>query len=146
VILMVCGVNVLTALLGKEEIGGTKLFAELVVMISSDDTAPAILGFVAAVVSVYSSTSGVVLPVFLHMVKDVAERLPGSHPLALALAVIVAGHLVDSSPLSTIGALCIAGAGEHEDKRTLFTKSLLWGLAMALVGAAWCYVVYGLMW
>ncbi len=144
VILMVCGVNVLTALL--EETGGTKLFASLVVAVSTDDSAPAIFGFVAAVVSVYSSTSGVVLPAFLPMVKDVAEGLPGSDPLALALAVIVAGHLVDSSPLSTIGALCVASAGEGEDRRKLFTRTLVWGLAMCVVGAGWCYLMYGWLW
>jgi di/tricarboxylate transporter len=144
VILMVCGVNVLTALL--EETGGTKLFAALVVHISSANTAPAILGFVAAVVSVYSSTSGVVLPAFLPMVKDVAADLPGSDPLALALAVIVAGHLVDSSPLSTIGALCVSSAGEGEDRRKLFGRTLIWGLAMSLVGALWCLLLYGVWW
>lgn len=144
VILMVCGVNVLTALL--EETGGTKLFAALVVRVSNEDTAPAIFGFVAAIVSVYSSTSGVVLPAFLPMVKDVADQLPGSDPLALALAVIVAGHLVDSSPLSTIGALCVSSAGPEEDRRKLFARTLIWGLAMSIVGALWCFVLYGLWW
>ena len=144
VILMVCGVNVLTALL--EKTGGTRLFADLVVTVSTADTAPAILGFVGAVVSVYSSTSGVVLPAFLPMVKDVVAQLSGSDPLALALSVVVAGHLVDSSPLSTIGALCIASAGEQEDRQKLFTTVLLWGLAMSLVGAAWGFLFYGLWW
>jgi di/tricarboxylate transporter len=144
VIVMVCGVNVLTAML--ERTGGNDLFAQLVVKISTPDTAPAVLGFVAAIVSVYSSTSAVVLPVFLGMVGNVALRLPGSDPLALALAVIVAGHLVDSSPLSTIGALCIASAGPEEDRQKLFVKMLLWGLAMSVVGAIWCYVLYGLLW
>lgn len=144
VLLMVCGVNVLTALL--EQTGGTKLFAALVVAISTEDTAPAIFGFVAAVVSVYSSTSGVVLPAFVPMTRDIAADLPGSDPLALSLAVIVAGHLVDSSPLSTIGALCVSSAGEGEDRRALFTKTLIWGLAMCVVGAGWCYFVYGVWW
>ncbi|MCI0681472.1 MAG: hypothetical protein L0Y71_05150 [Gemmataceae bacterium] len=144
VILMVCGINVLTALL--EKTGGNELFAQLVVQISTPQTAPAVLGFVAAIVSVYSSTSAVVLPVFLQMVSGIAERLPDSDPLALALAVIVAGHLVDSSPLSTIGALCIAGAGPEEDRQKVFVKMLLWGLAMSVVGAVWCYVLYGLLW
>lgn len=144
VILMVCGVNVLTALL--EKTGGNDLFAELVVQVSTPQSAPAVLGFVAAIVSVYSSTSAVVLPVFLQMVAGVAGRLTGSDPLALALAVIVAGHLVDSSPLSTIGALCIASAGPEEDRQKLFVKMLLWGLAMSVVGAIWCYVLYGLLW
>lgn len=144
VILMVCGVNVLTGLL--EKTGGTRLFADLVVTISTTQTAPAILGFVAAIVSVYSSTSGVVLPAFLPMVKDVVQDLPGSDPLALALAVIVAGHLVDSSPLSTIGALCIAGAGPGENRQALFARVLIWGLAMSVVGALWCWLLYGVLW
>lgn len=146
VILMVCGVSVLTSLLGNERIGGIQLFKEIVVSISTPDTVPAILGFVSAIVSVYSSTSGVVLPAFVPLAGEVAGGLPGSDPLALALSVIVAGHLVDSSPLSTIGALCVASAGEGEDRRALFIKTLVWGLAMSVVGAIWCYVLYGLLW
>jgi di/tricarboxylate transporter len=144
VILMVSGINVLTALL--EKTGGTQLFADLVVAVSSSETAPPIFGFVAAIISVYSSTSGVVLPAFLPMVKDVVAGLPGSDALALSLAVIVAGHLVDSSPLSTIGALCIAGVASGEDRQRLFTQVLIWGLSMCAVGAVWCYFLYGLLW
>lgn len=146
VILMVCGINVLTSLL--EKTGGNKLFTDLIVQVSSPQSAPAILGFVAAVISVYSSTSGVVLPVFLPMVKGVAADLPGSDPLALALSVVVAGHLVDSSSLSTIGALCVASVrfDAEKDRQRLFSTVLLWGLAMALVGAIWSYVLYGLFW
>ncbi len=35
----------------------------------------------------------------------------------------VGAHLVDASPLSTLGALCIACAAEHEDKAKLFRES-----------------------
>jgi di/tricarboxylate transporter len=148
VILMVCGVNVLTGLLENKKIGGAELFATMVVTISSAHTVPGILGFIAAIVSVYASTSGVVLPVFLRMVPDVAGGLPGSDPLALALSVVVAGHLVDSSPLSTIGALCVASArpDSEKDRLRLFYVVLAWGLAMAVVGALWCYVVFGWCW
>jgi Na+/H+ antiporter NhaD/arsenite permease-like protein len=144
VILMVCGVNVLTALLDKT--GGNAQFAELVASVSSGQSAPAVLGFIAAAVSVYASTSAVVLPTFLKMAAVIVEKVPGSDPVALALSVIVAGHLVDSSPLSTIGAICVASAGADVDRRRLFVQALLWGLAMAVVGAAWCYVLYGLFW
>ena len=59
-------------------------------------------------------------------------------------AVIVAGHLVDSSPLSTIGALCIASAPLTADRRLLFNQVLIWGLSMAVVGAGLCYLLFGL--
>jgi di/tricarboxylate transporter len=143
VILMVCGVNVLTALLDKT--GGNAQFAELVASVSTAHSAPAVLGFVAAAVSVYASTSGVVLPTFVPMIPMLVAQMPGSDPVALALSVIVAGHLVDSSPLSTIGAICVASAADDVDRHKLFVQTLLWGLAMAVVGAIWCYVLYGLM-
>ena len=144
VILMVCGVNVLAALL--EKTGGIELFAKQISSISSAQTAPGVLGFVAAAVSVYASTSGVILPMFLRMVPKLVEQAPGSDPLALALSVIVAGHIVDSSPLSTIGAICVASADPSVDRQKLFVQALLWGLAMAVVGALWCYLLYGLLW
>jgi hypothetical protein len=53
----------------------------------------------------------------------------------------IGGHLVDVSPLSTIGALCIASAGAV-DTRRLFNQLLAWGLSMAVVGALLCYLVF----
>ena len=44
------------------------------------------------------------------MVPGLAQQLGIANALAIANAMNVGGHLVDVSPLSTIGALCIAGA------------------------------------
>ena len=68
--------------------------------------------------SVYSSTSGVVLPAFLPTVPGLVERLGGGDPMAIASSMIVGGHLVDLSPLSTIGALCIAALPDEADGRS----------------------------
>ena len=54
----------------------------------------------------------------------------------------VGGHLVDVSPLSTIGALCIAGRCPAGDPQTLFNKLLAWGLSMSVVGALICWVLF----
>lgn len=144
VIIMVCGVNVLTALL--EKTGGIDRFADLIVSISTPFTVAAVIGTVGAVVSVYSSTSGVVMPAFLPMVAKVTPHFPSVDPMTMVLSVIVAGHLVDSSPLSTIGALCIAGAGPNEDRQALFNRVLFWGLGMAVFGGVWCLLLFGVMW
>jgi hypothetical protein len=53
----------------------------------------------------------------------------------------VGGHLVDLSPLSTLGALCLAGA-PPEDSRGLFNRLLAWGLSMSVVGAFLCYLLF----
>ena len=56
---------------------------------------------------------------------------------------IVGAHLVDVSPLSTTGALCIA---QNTDIRKLFRQMLAWGMSMAVVAAIGCYIVFGLLW
>jgi di/tricarboxylate transporter len=141
VILMVCGVTVLTALLNKT--GGIDLFSTLIANVSTERTAPGVIAFAAGLVSVYSSTSGVVLPAFLPIVPGLVQKLGGGDPLALASSILIGGHLVDVSPLSTIGALCVACAPLATDRRALFNKVLFWGLSMALVGAIGCNLAFG---
>jgi Na+/H+ antiporter NhaD/arsenite permease-like protein len=139
VIVMVCGVTVLISIVERAQ--GIDLLVSLVARVATPDTVTAVVAFLTGIVSVYSSTSGVVLPAFLPMVPGLAEQLPGASPVAIASSMNVGGHLVDVSPLSTIGALCLAGAAADES-RALFNKLLAWGLSMCVVGALLCYVVF----
>jgi di/tricarboxylate transporter len=139
VIIMVCGVTVLIAILEKAQ--GIDLLVSMVARFSTGGTVTAVVAFLTGLVSVYSSTSGVVLPAFLPMVPGLAAQLGGANPLAIAAAMNVGGHLVDVSPLSTIGALCVAGASPDES-RMLFNKLLAWGLSMSVVGAILCYLLF----
>lgn len=139
VILMVCGMTVLIAILEKAQ--GIDLLVSLVAKFSTRGTVTAVVSLLTAVVSVYSSTSGVVLPAFLPMVPGLARELGVADPLAIAAAMNIGGHLVDVSPLSTIGALCVAGASP-EESRPLFNKLLAWGLSMCLIGSLLCYLLF----
>jgi di/tricarboxylate transporter len=142
VILMVCGVTVLTSLL--EQTGGTDRFTALVGRVATPRTIPGVIAFLTGLISVYSSTSGVVLPAFLPLVPKLVHELGGGDPAAIASSVVIGGNLVDVAPLSTIGAVCVAGAAPGTDRRALFYKLLAWGLSMAAVGAAVCQVAFGL--
>ena len=139
VIVMVCGVTVLIALV--ERFQGIDLMVSLVARISSPGTVTFIVALLTGIVSVYSSTSGVVLPAFLPLVPGLAAQLPGASAVGIAMSMNIGGHLVDVSPLSTIGALCIASAGAT-DTRKLFNQLLAWGLSMALIGAVFCYLAF----
>jgi di/tricarboxylate transporter len=141
VILMVTGVTVLVALLQETE--GLALITNGIASLSTPTTIEPIVAFGVGIVSVYSSTSGVVLPAFLPMVPDLAARLGGLDPLPIAWSMNVAASLVDLSSLSTGGALFIAGAAGFADTRKLFNQLLAWGLSMAAVGAALCYLLFG---
>jgi len=140
VVLMVCGVTVLIGVLEKTQ--GMALFSDLLARISTPGTVTGIVALVTGVVSVYSSTSGVVLPAFLPTIPGLVERLGGGDPLGIASAMMVGGHLVDLSPLSTIGALCIAALPATEDPKKLFNQLLAWGLSMTVIGALICWVMF----
>jgi Na+/H+ antiporter NhaD/arsenite permease-like protein len=139
VIVMVTGVTVLISILEKAQ--GIDLVVSWVAKISTAHTVTGVVAFIVGVISVYSSTSGVVLPAFLPMVPGLASQLGVTHALSIANAMNVGGHLVDVSPLSTIGALCIAGS-PVDDSRPLFNKLLAWGLSMSVVGALICWAVF----
>ena len=139
VIVMVCGVTVLISLVEKAQ--GLDLLVSLVARIATAGTVTAVTAFLTGLVSVYSSTSGVVLPAFLPMVPGLAAALPGASAIGIAMSMNIGGHLVDVSPLSTIGALCVTGA-PGDESRALFNKLLAWGLSMSVVGALLCYLMF----
>jgi di/tricarboxylate transporter len=141
VILMVSGVTVLISLL--QETKGMDLFVTGLANVSTTATIVPIVTFGVGVISVYSSTSGVVLPAFLPLAPALAERVGGLEPLALAWAMNVGASLVDLSSLSTVGALFMAGAPAGTDTRRLFNQLLVWGLSMSVVGAVICWVAFG---
>jgi di/tricarboxylate transporter len=142
VIVMVSGVTVLVALLEKAQ--GVDLLVSWFARVSTPQSVTAVVAFLLGLISVYSSTSGVVLPAFLPMAPSLAQQLGSRDPFAIAAAMSVGAHLVDVSPLSTLGALCIAAAPAGYDTRPLFNKLLAWGLSMSIVGAAICYLLFGL--
>ncbi|MFN9894236.1 MAG: SLC13 family permease [Acidobacteriota bacterium] len=123
-----------------ERAGGLQWFQSAVARWSTPATVHPVLALLTGLISAYSSTSAVVLPVVLPMVPGLAARLPGTDPLALAISVNIGSAMVDVSPLSTLGALCIAAAPEGVDRGRLFTRLMIWGFAMALVAAGICYV------
>ena len=143
VIMMVCGVTVLIEVMDKS--GGLKALVQVIGAIAGPVTVNAWLGLITGVISAYSSSSGVVVPMFLPMVPGLIKEIGGGDPVALISSINVGAHLVDSSPLSTLGALCIACAGDHEDKAKLFRNLLIWGLSMSVVGAFACWLFFGVL-
>ncbi len=136
VILMVCGVSVLIGVL--EKTGGMDLFTTLLARIATPDTVNGAIAGITGLISTYSSTSGVVYPAFIPAVPGLVEKLGGGVPMEVALSINVGAALVDVSPLSTIGALCIAALPAGQDSKRLFRQLLIWGFSMTLAGALFC--------
>jgi di/tricarboxylate transporter len=141
VIVMVCGVSTLIAVL--EATGGMALFTTMLARLATPGTLNGVIAFVTGAISTWSSTSGVVLPAFLPTVPGLVQNVGGGDPLAVALSINVGSSLVDVSPLSTLGALCLATIADGAEARVLFRRLLLWGVSMTLVGAALCQLFAG---
>lgn len=143
VIVMVCGVSMLVNIM--ERTGGLDLFTSLLAKISNPENVTGVLAFVVGIISSYSSSSAVVMPTFIPLVPGLIEKIGGSSAQALIASINVGSHLVDVSPLSTLGALCIANAAARENKNKLFNQLLGFGLSMSLFGAVVCYIFFGLI-
>jgi di/tricarboxylate transporter len=142
-IVMVCGVTVLINLMQKTS--GMDLFTGFIARFSTPASIIPILGGTVGLISAYSSTSAVVLPAFLPTVPSLAMKLGIMSTSSLAMTMNVAGHLVDVSPLSTIGALCVASLPAGHGSKRLFNQLLAWGLGMVVVGALICWLLFGLL-
>ena len=138
VMVMVCGMTMLVAIV--EKTGGLELFTNLLASLATERTLVPLIAWVTGVISVFSSTSGVVLPTFLPTATGLVQRL-GGDPLAVATAISIGSSIVDVSPVSTIGALCIAPLSSVEERVRLFRSVLAWGLSMSLVGALVCWAL-----
>lgn len=141
-IILVTGVTVLISLM--EDIGGIELFADIMGRFSNPFTVTLVVGFVAAIVSAYASTSGVIMPAFMPMAPILLEVI-GAPPAALVpllFAICIAGHLTDVSPLSTTGAVFIGGAPASIERRPLFNGMLIWGIAMSFFAAVIVWLFY----
>lgn len=143
VIIMVCGVTVLIAVM--EKTGGMDLFTSMLARLASPATINGVVAFVTGLISSWSSTAGVVLPTFLPAVPGLVEKVGGGDPLAVALSINVGAAMVDVSPLSTLGALCVATVADPADARVLFRQLLVWGLSMSVVGALLCQLLAGVL-
>ena len=140
-ILMVTGMSALVGVV--ERTGGMALFTSLLARLASPASVNGVIAFVTGLISTYSSTSGVVLPAFLPTVPGLVRELGGGEPLAIALSINVGASIVDVSPLSTLGALCVAAIADPEVSKDLFRRLMIWGLSMTLVGALLCQAFAG---
>ncbi len=141
VIIMVCGVSMLIAVL--EKTGGMELFSSMLATIANPATINGTIAFVTGLISSWSSTSGVVLPAFLPTVPGLVAKVGGGDPVAVAISITIGSHLVDVSPLSTLGALCLATVSDPAEARVLFRQLLIWGLSMTIVGAILAQLLAG---
>lgn len=142
-IIMVSGIAVLIGLM--EETGGLDLATNFIVTVTSSQFISGALAFVSGLVSAYSSSSGVVLPAFLPLIPGLALKMSITDTVPLIIAVAVGSHMVDVSPLSTLGALSIAAVEQKTKRDRMFKYLLIWGMSMSVVAGVLAFVFLDLL-
>lgn len=142
-IMMVSGVSLLMEFVNAA--GGLEIFTTLLAKIATPYTVTGVLGFITGIISAYSSSSGVVMPAFIPLVPGLIAKMGGGDPIAMVSAINVGAHVVDASPLSVGGALCIGCAATWVDKKKMFRDLMAWGLSMSVVGAITVWVLFTLL-
>jgi di/tricarboxylate transporter len=143
---MLVGVMVMVEVTGK--LGGLEYAIAAIAKVSNPSTVVPIFCFMNGFVSTYSGSSAVVMPTFVPLVPGLVAKMGVSGAAAIDMtknliyACCFGAHLVDASPLSLLGALCIASAPDWEDKNVLFRNLLIWGIAMAVVAGLLAFVIF----
>lgn len=139
-LLLIVGMFTLVAVV--EATGGVALTTELLRRPGSAAATAVWTSLAAGGLSAFSSSSGVVMPLFLPMVPGIAHAGPAGFASFLALTIIVSAHLVDTSPLSSLGALCLASTIGERERAGLFRQLLIWSLTMVPLGAVLAYLAF----
>jgi len=138
-LLLVCGMSTYIELLSR--LGLPETVSALVQKNIAEPLLPAAFASAAALLSAFSSSVGVALPVFMPIVEAVAKTLEASLTQTLIISVAVGSHLVDASPLSTLGALCLAQIKQAEEQSRAYRALLIYSFCMIPVAAAWAFVL-----
>jgi len=139
VLLLVCGMVMLTSL--AETTGALRSLSLAIVGFATETSLSFWIGLASGALSSFSSSTGVALPLFLPMVPSLQEAFPTVLGFSLLTAVALGSHIVDASPLSTLGALCVSNEPDPEKRPRLFRTLLIWGACMAPVGAAIAWMI-----
>lgn len=137
-ILMVTGISVLIGMM--EKTGGLDLATTLIARVTNPKYINGVLAFITGLISAYSSSSGVVMPTFIPMLPSLADKIGFINQIEMVIAVAVGSHMVDVSPLSTLGALCVAAITIESERKRVFKLLLMWGMSMAVVGGLVAYL------
>ena len=113
-ILLISGMGILMNLIVK--LDGIKLLADILSLLMNEKTVAAILALSSGILSLFSSTSGVVMPTMIPTIPLIVETLgiAGVVPSALLLSAVINGSSPSGmSPLSTGGAFVMATLSEN---------------------------------
>lgn len=131
-LIMICGVGMLISVAIKA--GTIDVLASWIGGSIPPVLVPLVFGIVAAFMSLFSSTLGVVTPALFPMVLPIASAL-GLEPMVLFIAIIVGAQATSISPFSSGGSLILGSCTSEQSRATLFPQLLFKAAPIGFVAA-----------
>ena len=122
VILMVMGVGMLMNIVTLS--GGIDLLVSALESVMNAKSAAPIMAITAGIMSFFSSGLGVVFPTLVPVCSGLANSL-GTEGVLLVAMVVIGGTIAGYTPISTTGALIMAGVAQQKDAQTRFPQNKL---------------------
>lgn len=122
VIMMVLGVVMLMNIVTLS--GGVDILVGALEKIMGPKSAAPIMALAAGVLSFFSSGLGVVFPTLVPVCGSLASSI-GADGLELVAMVVIGGTIAGYTPISTTGALIMAGVAQQENSEKRFPQNKL---------------------
>ena len=122
VIIMVLGVGMLMNIVSLS--GGVDILVSSLQSVMNIKTANPIMAILSGLMSFFSSGLGVVFPTLVPICGSLASGI-GADGVYLVAMVVIGGTIAGYTPISTTGALIMAGVAQQEDAEKLFPQNKL---------------------
>jgi di/tricarboxylate transporter len=127
-VLLVGGIVTYVTLLQDQ--GTVQWLGDEVAGVGAPLLAALLICLIGAVVSAFASTTGILGALIPLAVPFLLTGQVGAVGMVIALA--ISSSVVDISPFSTNGALCVANADERQ-RDTVFRQLMIWGMSLVVV-------------
>lgn len=131
-LIMICGMGMLISVAIKA--GTIAALADWLGQSIPAILLPLVIGIVAAIMSVFSSTLGVVTPTLFPLVPDLAQSL-GVSPVLLFTAIVLGAQATSISPFASGGSLTLGAAPDEAVRSQLFSRLLLRAAPIGFIAA-----------
>ena len=122
VIIMVLGVGMLMNIVKLS--GGIDLLVSALESVMGPKSAAPIMAITAGIMSFFSSGLGVVFPTLVPICGSLATGI-GADGILLVAMVVIGGTIAGYTPISTTGALIMAGVAQQENSEEKFSQNKL---------------------
>ena len=119
---MVLGVGMLMNIVKLS--GGIDLLVEALENVMGPGSAAPVMALTAGIMSFFSSGLGVVFPTLVPLCGSLAESI-GADGVLLVAMVVIGGTIAGYTPISTTGALIMAGVAQQENAEERFPQNKL---------------------